>query len=159
MQTGSSDTGWYPEVEKAIQRFRNRDALGAQEYLDKAKEKYPKLAPPDVMMAKMQILTRNARAVLFYLERAATEYPEDPEAYLMLADLSFKSQRTAESLALFEYAAPLVEKFTANAKRKQKFNVRVLAGRAAVAERRQQWEKAQSYLKHHFRQTQVSLTI
>ncbi|MGI9427062.1 MAG: tetratricopeptide repeat protein, partial [Bythopirellula sp.] len=137
----------YPEIEKAIQRFRNRDAIGAQEYLVTAKEKYPKLAPPDVMMAKMQVLVRNARAVLFYLERAAKDHPEDPEAFLMLADLAFKSQRTAESLALFEYAAPLVENFTENSKRKQKFNVRVLAGRAAVAERRQEWEKAKAYLE------------
>ena len=137
----------YPEIEKAIQRFNNRDALGAQEYLVSAKEKYPKLPPPDVLMAKMQILNRNARAVLFYLERAAKDYPEDPEAFLMLADLAFKSQRTAESLALFEYAAPLVEKFTGNAKRRRQFDVRVLAGRAAVAERRQEWEKAQGYLR------------
>jgi tetratricopeptide (TPR) repeat protein len=137
----------YPEVEKALQRFRNRDAEGAQEYLALAKEKYPKLPPADIMMAKMQILNRNAQAVQFYLERATTQTPEDPEAYLMLADAAFKAQRTAESLAMFEYAAPLVEKFAGNAKRKNRFDVRIVAGRAAVAERRQQWEKASDYLK------------
>ena len=29
----------YPEIDKAIQRFRNRDVAGALEYLEKAKEK------------------------------------------------------------------------------------------------------------------------
>ncbi len=137
----------YPEVEKAIQRAGNGDFVGAQEFLVKAKEKYPKLAPSDVMMAKIQLLARNARAVQFYLERAATQTPEDPEAYLMLADQAFAGQRTTESLSLFEYAAPLVEKFTANTKRKRNFNIRVLAGRAAIAERRRQWEQASGLLQ------------
>ncbi|NOZ39528.1 MAG: tetratricopeptide repeat protein [Planctomycetes bacterium] len=137
----------YPEVDKAIQRAGNGDFIGAQEFLEKAKEKYPKLAPSDVMMAKIQLLARNVRAVQFYLERAATQHPEDPEAYLMLADQAFAGQRTTEALSLFEYAAPLVEKFTANTKRKRNFNIRVLAGRAAVAERRRQWEQASKLLQ------------
>ena len=137
----------YPEIEKAIQRFRNRDLQGAQEFLEKAKEKYPKLAPADVMMAKMQVLARSARGVQFYLERAAKDTPNDPEAYLMLADQAFQGKRTTEALALFEYAAPLVEQFTGNSKRKRNFDIRVLAGRAAIAERRQQWEQARDYLQ------------
>ncbi|MEM8946060.1 MAG: tetratricopeptide repeat protein [Planctomycetota bacterium] len=137
----------YPDIDKAIQRFRNRDVAGAQEYLEKAKEKFPKLAPADVMMAKMQLLARSARGVQFYLERAATNTPDDPEAYLMLADQAFQAQRTTEALSLFEYATPLVEKFTDNSKRKRNFNIRVLAGRAAVAERRKQWQQANEYLK------------
>lgn len=137
----------YPEVEKAIQRFINRDVQGAQVLLEQAKEKYPKLAPTDVMMAKMQMVYRNLQGVQFYLERAATRSPEDPEAYLMLADQAFQAQRTTESLSLFEYAAPLVEKFTENSKRKRNFNIRVLAGRAAVAERRGQWEQAKGLLQ------------
>ena len=65
----------------------------------------------------------------------------------MLADLAFQGQRTTEALSLFEYAAPLAEKFTENNKRKRNFNIRVLAGRAAVAERRQQWDVASSLLQ------------
>ena len=137
----------YPEVEKAIQRFTNGDAVGAQEFLVSAKEKYPKLAPSDVMMAKMQMLARNVRAVQFFLERATTQNPEDPEAYLMFADLAFQGQRTTDSLSLFAYAAPLVEKYTENNKRKRNFDIRLLAGRAAIAERRQQWEQASGLLQ------------
>jgi len=137
----------YPEIEKAIQRFSNRDAAGAQEFLEKAKAKYPKLAPAEVMMAKMLLLARNARGVQIYLERAATKHPEDPEAYLILADLAYNAQRTTESLSLFAYAAPLVEKYSENNKRKRNFTIRVLAGRAAVAERRQQWKQASSLLQ------------
>ena len=137
----------YPEVEKAIQRFENRDIPGAQDFLERAKKKYPKLAPVDVMLAKMHLFFRSVRGVQFYLEQAASNTPEDPEAYLMLADQAFQAQRTTEALSLFEYASPLVEKFTGNSKRKRNFQIRVLAGRAAVAERRQQWEQASDYLQ------------
>ncbi len=137
----------YPEVEKAIQRFSNRDAAGALTFLETAKKKYPKLPPADIMMAKMNLLIRNGRAVQFLLERVVVLHPDDPEAFLMLADLAFQGQRTAESLALFDTAAPLVEKFTENEKRKRNFQIQLLAGRAAVAERRQQWEPAEGFLQ------------
>ncbi len=137
----------YPEIDKAIQRFENSDVLGAQDFLERAKEKYPKLAPVSVMLAKMHLFYRSARGLQFYLERAATEAPDDPEAYLILADQAFRAQRTTEALALFEYASPLVEKFTENTKRKRNFQIRIFAGREAVAERRRQWDQAREYLE------------
>lgn len=137
----------YPEVDKAIQRFRNGDVKGAIEFLEQAKKKYSKLPPTDVTMAKMQLAARNAQAVRFLLERAVKDHPDDPEAYLLLADQAYISGRTTEAQALFELAAPLVEKFDENKKRKQDFSVRVIAGRGAVAERRQQWDQAYQLLK------------
>lgn len=132
----------YPEIENAIQRFRNGDVSGAIDYLDQAKEKYPQLPPTDVTLAKMQMLARNAQAVQFLLERAVTQHPEDPEAYIMLADQAFASQRTAEADALYHMVEPIVEDFSANEKRKRNFEIRVLAGKASVAERRGKWEQA-----------------
>ena len=140
----------YPEVEKAIQRFRNNDAEGTIEFLKNANKKYPKLPPHQVIFAKMNMLLRNPQAMrvgMFWLERAVTEIPDDPEPYLIMADQAFNSQRTTEAQALFELADPLVEKYDANTKRKQKFQVRILAGRAAVAQRRAQWETAKEWLQ------------
>lgn len=136
----------YPEIDSAIQRFKNGDMAGAMEYLRQAKEKYPKLPPTDVTMAKMQLAARNGNAVRYLLERAVVNEPDDPEAYLLLADQAFMSGRTTEAQALFEMAEPLVEKFDANKRRKENFDIRVIAGRSAVAERRQQWEQSQELL-------------
>ncbi len=139
----------YEDIEKAIQRFRNGDSEGALEFLKKAKEKYPKLPPVDVTYAKMHLAIRNAnaaRAALVLLERAITENPEDPEAYLLLADQAFAGRRIAEAQALFEFVEPLVEKFDKNTKRKKRFEIRVLAGRAAVAESRKLWQQSQQLL-------------
>lgn len=136
----------YPEIDSAIQRFRNGDVQGAMDYLKQAKEKYPKLPPTDVTMAKMQLAARNGKAVRFLLERTVVQHPDDPEAFLLLADQAFMGGRTTEAEALFELVDPLVQKFDENKRRKKSFVIRVLAGRSAVAERRQQWDKARDML-------------
>gem|GEM_PF-342008 len=137
----------YPDVDNAIQRFRNGDVQGARLFLEKAKEKNSKLPPAEIVMAKMQSLKRNLQAVHILLESAAVKYPDDPEAYLILAEQAFQAGRTAEASALFEKAYGLIQKFNQNAKRKRNFTLRALAGRAAVAERRQQWQQAAELLK------------
>lgn len=136
----------YPDVDRAIQRFKNTDVQGALEFLQQAKKKYPKLPPSELSMAKLHIFNRDGQSGRAWLEETVTKHPDDPEAYLLLADLAFTEQRTTESSALFDKAAALVEKFTENEKRKKNFDIRVLAGRAAVYERRQQWQQANDLL-------------
>lgn len=136
----------YPDVDRAIQRFKNTDVQGALEFLQQAKKKYPKLPPTELSMAKLHIFNRDGQSGRAWLEETVTKHPADPEAYLLLADLAFTEQRTTESSALFDKAAALVEKFAENEKRKKNFDIRVLAGRAAVYERRQQWQEANELL-------------
>ncbi|MCA9257556.1 MAG: tetratricopeptide repeat protein [Planctomycetales bacterium] len=137
----------YPEIEDAIKRFRNNDAKGAREYLELAKQKYPKLPPTDVTMAKLFFAARNTAAAHQFLEKAAVDFPADPEAYLLVADRAFAENRTIEADALFEKAAEIVSKFDDNQKRRQNFDIRVLAGKSAVLERRRQWEEAIDLLR------------
>ena len=137
----------YPDVESAIERFRNRDGEGAFEYLKRAYEATPILPPPEVMLAKMQLLVGNRGAATQLLERAVVEYPDDPEAYLLLADQAFSAGRTAEAQALFEKAAGMVPDYEGIAKRKRDFQIRVIAGNSAVHERRQQWDQSLGLLQ------------
>jgi Tfp pilus assembly protein PilF len=136
----------YPEVESALQRFKNSDLQGARDYLEQAKQKYPKLPPVDLLLAKLMVFNRNGEQARLLLEQTVTNHPGDPEAYLLLADLAFAEGRTTEAEALFEKASGLVEAFNENEKRKQAFQIRVLAGTSAVHERRQQWDEAISLL-------------
>ncbi|HYO26590.1 MAG TPA: tetratricopeptide repeat protein, partial [Lacipirellulaceae bacterium] len=136
----------YPEVESAIKRFINGDVVGAREFLEVAKKKYPKLPPTDLTLAKMQVIVRNGQAARAFLEKAVAENPGDPEAYLLLADLAFVEGRVTEAHALFEKANGLTANFTENEKRKNNFTIRVLAGLAAVHERRLQWPEANALL-------------
>ena len=132
----------YPEVESALQRFKNSDAVGAREYLEQAKKKYPKLPPVDLLLAKLMVFNRNGEQARALLEQTVTNHPADPEAYLLLADLAFAEGRTTEAQALFEKAKGLVDAFAENEKRKAAFQIRVLAGTSAVHERRQKWNEA-----------------
>lgn len=137
----------YPEVEKAIQRFKNSDLQGAREFLELASQKYPKLPPVEVSLAKLFFLAGDVDNGRALLELAVTKYPADPEAYLLLADQSFAENRTVEAHAVFEKAVEVVKTYTDNVKRKRNFEVRVLAGLAAVRERREQWDAAAELLK------------
>jgi tetratricopeptide (TPR) repeat protein len=138
----------YPEIEKAIQRFRNNDGEGTLTFLKEARKKYPKLPPEYIILAKMQVLLgQNNQGAYNLLELQVAEDPTDPEAYLLLADQAFAGNRTAEAEALFEKAAPIVEAYTGNDKRKRDMQIRVLAGKAAVHERRAKWDQALALLK------------
>ena len=137
----------YPEIDKAIQRFKNGDVQGSLDYLNQAQDKYSELPPVDITMAKMQLAARNGQAVRALLERAVLEHPEDPEAYLLMADQAFVGGRITEAHAMFDFASPIVDSFTGNKNRKENFEIRVIAGRSAVAERRQQWDLAKSLLE------------
>ena len=136
----------FPNVESAIQRFTNQDFEAAKEYLDRARKKNAKLPPTDVMLAKMFIVARDGQRSRQLLERAVSQNPDDPEAYLILADQAFAGRRWTDSEALFEKAARLTKNFSSNPKRKRNFEMRVLAGTAAVAQTRGKWEEARAYL-------------
>ena len=137
----------YPEVESAIQRFKNGDVAGAKEFLDAAFKKNPKLPPTEVSLSKMFFVARDVERGRMLLEAAITTTPADPEAYLLLADQSFAEGRTAESHAMFTMAQSMVNKFNDSPKRRRNFDIKVLAGLAAVQERRQQWSAAETLLK------------
>jgi len=137
----------YPEIEDAIKRFRNGDIDGAREYLELARQKTPKLPPTEVTLAKLFFMARNGNAARQLLEQAAVTYPDDPESYLLVADRAFAEGRTMEADALFEKSVGIVAQYDENEKRKRNFDIRLLAGQAAVLERRQNWNEALDLLR------------
>lgn len=132
----------YPDIEKAIQRFTNRDFLGARLLLEDAKRKDKSLPPTDLTLAKLYFLAGDEVAGRNALEATVSTSPNDPEVFLILGDMAMRQARTAEGEALYEKALELTEKFTENAKRKRNFEIRARNGRATVAERRRNWPAA-----------------
>lgn len=138
----------YSAVGEAIQRFRNRDQIGARAFLDQAVQKNPKLPPVGVLMAKMQLLAGNSQAVRPALEQAVQEDSgDDPEPFLLLAEDALSGKRTIEADALFDKAVALIESYDANAKRKRQFQIRAYRGSSVIAQRRKNWEKAEADLR------------
>ena len=138
----------YSAVAEAIQRYRNRDQIGARAFLEQAVQKNPKLPPVGVLMAKMQLLAGNSKAVRPALEQAVQEdSANDPEPFLLLAEEALSGQRTIEADALFDKAVALIDGYNTNAKRKRQFQIRGYRGSAIIAQRRKNWEKAEADLR------------
>jgi Tfp pilus assembly protein PilF len=137
----------YPDVDKAIQRFTNRDFLGARLLLEDAKRKDATLPPTDLTLAKLYFLSGDEAAGRNALEATVSTSPNDPEVFLILADTAMRQARSIEGEALYDKALQLTEKFAENPKRKRNFEIRARNGRAAVAERRRNWAGAVADLR------------
>jgi tetratricopeptide (TPR) repeat protein len=134
------------ELQAAIARFGQRDFQGTLDALKAAVAKRPELGQPLVLRARMFLLNNDLANARGDLEAVIREAPEDPEAYLLLGDLAFTDGRFTECGLLFDKATQIVEAFDGDAKRKQKSQSRVFAGKAALAETRGDWKQAQGFL-------------
>ncbi len=143
-----SDIGTrYSDVDEAVQRFNNRDVIGARQFLEAARAKDPKLPPVEMMMARMYLMTGNLGPGRAALERTAMQDPGDPEPYIMLADQAITSGRSIEAEALYDKGLELLGAYNANAKRKRNLSIRCLTGRSLVSERRKDWQAAEKDLQ------------
>lgn len=138
----------YPDVVDAIKYFTNRDAKAALNSLKAAKAADPKLPPADMMLAEMWRMANQAGPLRGALEECVKNNPDDPEAYLVLADLAFNDRQVAAAELLFSKAEQLAATFKGNGKRALDFQGRAEAGLAAVAESREQWDTAKTFLQN-----------
>ena len=137
----------YQEVADAIVRFRNRDFEGARQLLLASVEKNTRLAPADVMIARMYIAAKQIPAGRNSLEASIKTDPRDPEALLIFGEMAFRDRRFTEAGLLFGRAVELCEEYTENEKRKRNLQIQAYAGTSAVAEAREDWASAQPMLE------------
>ena len=98
-------------------------------------------------MGRLQSLRQGgAQFARAELEKAVMANPSDPDAYLYFAEADLQEHRIADAEGLLLEVKPLIDKFSANAKRKRGFEIRFNSFMAAVAEAREQWDTAAQYL-------------
>lgn len=136
----------YQDIDQAITRFKNRDLQGARNLLERAKERHPELPPVDVLVAKMYFSINQTGTGMGSLEQAVQRDPKDPEAYLLMASLSLNEGRITAAEVLFAKGLELLKDFQGNEKRKRNLRLRALNGQARIAERREQWPRAERLL-------------
>lgn len=137
----------YTDIDSAIKYFMNRDVIAARTFLEAAKKKDANLPPVDLLLAKMYFLTNNEAAGRAALEKTAADNPDDPEPFLLLADQALQQNHMVEADALYEKGLELTQKFNGAPKRKRNFQIRALAGRSVMAQRRKMYDVSANDLR------------
>jgi len=132
------------EVDEAVERFANRDFEKAKEYLERAHAKNSKLAPPDVLMARLFMATKNGGAARNALERAARDNPKDPEPYLIFGQVASQGRRVTDAFLLYQHTLKLAKAFDSNKKRQKRFLEGAYGGVAITAIAREDWNAAKA---------------
>ncbi len=137
----------FSDVDEAIQRFGNKDYVGAREFLEMAKEKNPELPPTDVTLARMFFTAKDAVSGRRALEKVAKELPEDPEPALIFAEQALSQGRLTDATLLYQAAIGLNKAYDHNQKRKRNMEIRCHRGTAQIAAARQDWPKAKQLIE------------
>src|SRR5579871_3146103 len=88
----------HTEINDSLRRFYNGDIKNALQLLKDAKDKYPKLPPPELMLAKMfYSLTQQQQQMAQLgheaLEATAKQYPDDPETFIIFGEMALRERR------------------------------------------------------------------
>lgn len=133
-------------VAEAIEEFKKGRFLESRNKLKEAREQDPSLPPDGVLMAQLLYAANQQGLAQAELERTATEEPTDPEPYLLFGEIAFQQRRFTDASLSFRKAGELTQKYTKNNFRKQNMTKRALSGLAGIAETRQDWKAAGTYL-------------
>jgi tetratricopeptide (TPR) repeat protein len=125
---------YYQDLTDALQKFAEGDYEAAYEHLESARKSTPRLAPPEIMMARMYFDAQMPAPGIALLEKVARSAPDDPEALVMLAEAALASGRLTEAGLLYAKVAPTVEAFRTNTKRREDLQFRLLTGSSLIAE-------------------------
>jgi Flp pilus assembly protein TadD len=138
---------FHQDLADAIRDFGAGEYRSAFAHLEAAKKMSPPLAPPEVMMARLYFDAGMPSPGIAALEQSVRRTPQDPEAPVMLGERALGDGRLTEAGLLFEKAAPAVEAFRENPKRRQLLQIRLYSGWAAVDESIENWPGAQQKLE------------
>ena len=136
----------YRDVQRAILVFKQGEHDAAREILVDAKSKHPEMPPIDVMMARLYFSAGEIQKAQDALERVTVEAPNDPEGFLLMGDLALSGKRSAFAELAYDRAAQNLKHYDASPDRKRNLRIRILAGLASLAENREQYEHAVSFL-------------
>src|SRR5690606_20896485 len=106
----------------------------------------PALPPPDLILVEFHLDAKRNNEARQLLETVAAEDDSHPQLFLSFGKLALSEGRLAEAQLHFEKMEQLGPPRTWNEDQKLQFDAAVLSGKAAVAERRGNWGRAQEYL-------------
>lgn len=144
--TGTSKSNAMPELDKALESFRQRDYAKALDALGEARQKNAALPPARLMLARAFLAAGQVPRGRAILEQAAADNPDYPGVYAAFGDLALTEERGTDAQLQFEKAAACTRAGSLPESQKRYFLVESHAGLAAVAESRKDWPAARASL-------------
>jgi tetratricopeptide (TPR) repeat protein len=147
-ELGQTDKGSkrIEELEKAIERFKQRDYEKALDLLKATAKKHSDLPPALLMLARLFLASNQLAQGRAALEQALVEHPAYPGVYVSFGGLAVAEGRWADAALHFEKAVTLARPGKWADSQQRFFLVQSHAGLAAVAEARKDWSAAQASL-------------
>lgn len=134
-------------LDEALGRFREGKIDDCLRLLRSAAWLQPELPPGRLMLARLFLGANRIPEARANLEQTAAEHPDDPGTYLSFGQLALAEGRLTDALLHFDKAQTLAASKSVGEQARRYVQIQGSAGRAAVAERRQDWETARLALE------------
>lgn len=135
------------KVIEAIGEFRNGRDAQALRLLEQATESEPTLPPAKVMLARLCLVAGRLPEGRKLLEEVSQALPGNPDVYALFGNIALAEGRATDALLHFERLQSIAADPSLAPELTKKFQIRALAGLAAVAEVRRDWRAAESALR------------
>ena len=136
----------YQDIDAAIDQLKAGRLTDARATLQTARQKNANLPPANLMLADILFRLKQVPAAQASLEEAVKEDANDPGAYIYLGEVALQSRRWTEAAAMYDRGLELSQKYSANAKRKNRLMVSAYSGQASIAEMNEDWATAKTLL-------------
>ncbi len=136
-----------PELVAARTAYAKGRFEECEAQLKLAKSKTPGLPPVELMLSRLHFSHKRTAAGQALLEEVATEHPNHPEVYLLFGNIALRAGRYTDALVHFEKSITLGVPSGWSEAQQVALLRESFSGQAKIAERREDWFKAQVALK------------
>lgn len=134
------------ELQEAFKSFQKGQIDECFDILQTAAKAQTNLPPARLMLARLFLAAKRIPQGRAHLEQAVSEKPEYPGTYLTFGQLALAEGRLADASLHIEKAVSLLGGETWSEELKRHVQIQAYAGRAMIAERRQDWKSAEAAL-------------
>jgi superkiller protein 3 len=147
-QTGKAAEPTGNELEPAVLKIREGRIDEALGLIRAEAAQHPDWAPAQLILARLLFAANQVMPGRRALEQAAVEAPKHPEVYLTFGTIALSEGRLSDARLNFEHALSLIGSHPGDAERARGVRREALTGLAAVAEAREDWPAARTYLNN-----------
>lgn len=136
-----------PDVEKALELFKQNKVPDALELLKKAVKVNPALPPPKLQIAQWCLQSNNGQAARQFIEQAIAEDRTHVDGYVFNGNIAFNEGRLTEAILNLQTAEALAQQPRWDAEQKKRFLRNIRDGLASCFTARGDYDAAKEHLR------------